>query len=214
MTKVTDLRILDDTILRMVGTGDNWHTTWAGDDKLYVSLNDGEGFPDVEGYTGMSLNTRVFAVNGHPPNHSSEYLPGFPDLPSGEIPEERSRYYGFSIIALDEHIYHYLYTPNHPWAWPPPHEPVGDDKMWFDAPIYLGFWVADQAWGPWSQVHEETSWTPAEEPGAREYQPQISPKWISDDGKSFWMIFTDSQPVDGERLYYDCNVQKVEILIE
>jgi hypothetical protein len=63
----------------------------------------------------MSLNTRVFAIDGVPPNHSFEYLPGFPDLPSGDMPEERSRYYGFGIIALDDHLYHYLTTPNHPW---------------------------------------------------------------------------------------------------
>jgi hypothetical protein len=74
--------------------------------------------------------------------------------------------------------------------------------------------VADQPWGPWRQIHEETSWTPSGDMNARAYQPQISPKWISDDGKSFWMVFTDFQAIDGERTFYDYNVQKVAILTE
>jgi len=115
MTKITGIRMLDETIHRMGGEGDNWYSTWAANDKVYTSMNDGVGFPGVAGYTGMSLNTRVFAIDGVPPNHSFEYLPGFPDLPSGDMPEERSRYYGFGIIALDDHLYHYLTTPNHPW---------------------------------------------------------------------------------------------------
>ena len=28
---------------------------------------------------------------------------------------------------------------------------------------------------------------------ARAYQPQISPKWIAEDGKSFWLVWTDFQ---------------------
>lgn len=74
--------------------------------------------------------------------------------------------------------------------------------------------MADQPWGPWRQIHEETSWTPSGDMNARAYQPQISPKWISDDGKSFWMVFTDFRAIDGERTFYDYNVQKVAILTE
>lgn len=379
MGRIVGMRRLDETIHRMSGEGDNWYTTWADDDKLYASLNDGKGFPGMAGYTGLSHNTRVFALNGYPPHHSFEYLHGFPDLPSGAVPQDRSRYYGFGIIALDDHIYHYLATPNHPWAWPPPPMPdgsrfvgckliyspdlgetwlnqdgsplaweqwsernrdnmvffeepddafslvtllqmgknyehntdgyvyiyspngsvegtmnqlamlrvakdsildrssyeffvssngdgsaiwsrdiddrgvvhtfpsghvnveahpyawqpsvvynaplavymmsnwgmaVADDGMWFDGPSYLGFWVADQPWGPWRQVHEEKSWTPDGDVHARAYQPQISPKWIANDGKSFWMVFTDFQLVDGERPYYGYNTQRVELLTE
>ena len=44
--------------------------------------------------------------------------------------------------------------------------------------------------GPWTQIHEEPAWTPAADPGARASQPQIAPKWISDDGTSFWLVWT------------------------
>lgn len=66
-----------------------------------------------------------------------------------------------------------------------------DDGTEFGKPSYLGFWVSNTPWGPWRQIHEELAWTPAGDPLARAYSPQISPKWVSDDGKSFWLIWTD-----------------------
>ena len=124
----------------------------------------------------------------------------------------------------------YVNVKVHPYAWQPGvvyNAPldvymmshwgmaVSADGTWFDGPSYLGFWVADQPWGPWRQVHEETSWTPAGDQLATAYQPQISPKWIAEDGKSLWMVWTDFQRVDGgRRQYYDYNIQKVEILTE
>ncbi len=374
MTTITGMRRLDETIHRMGGRGDNWHTTWAADDKLYTGMCDGTGFADVEGHTGMFYISRVYAINGDPPHHSFEHLPGFPDLTKGPGPDDRNTYYGFGIIALDDHLYYYLSTPNHPftyegarfvgskliyspdlgetwlnqdgsavvwegwaersrdnmaffeepddvfslitvlqmgknyehnrdgyvyiytpngsaegsmnqlamlrvprgsildrssyeyfvslnddgsaawssdiddrgvchtfpsgyvnvkvhpYAWQPGviyNAPldvymmsnwgmaVSDDGTWFDGPSYLGFWEADQPWGPWRQVHEETSWTPADDELATAYQPQISPKWVAEDGKSFWMAWTDFQRVGGgKRPYYDYNIQKVEILTE
>jgi len=67
---------------------------------------------------------------------------------------------------------------------------VGD---WFSKPSYLGFWIAPNPWGPWTQVHEEAEWTPAGERAARCYSPQIAPKWIAADGKSFWLVWSDHQ---------------------
>ena len=49
---------------------------------------------------------------------------------------------------------------------------------------------------------------------ARAYQPQIAPKWISDDGKSFWLVWTDFQFVGPQRPYYSYNIQKVELVSE
>ena len=68
--------------------------------------------------------------------------------------------------------------------------------------------------GPWEQVYEENSWTPDGDAGARAYQPQIIPKWIADDGKSFWLASTDYQVVDGELPYTSFNCQKAEILTD
>ena len=96
----------------------------------------------------------------------------------------------------------------HPYSWHPSvayNEPLGiylmanwgmatgEDGCWFAAPTYLGFWTSPTPWGPWTQIHEETAWTPHGDQGARCYQPQISPKWIAPDGKSFWLVWTDFQ---------------------
>lgn len=62
---------------------------------------------------------------------------------------------------------------------------------WFTKPNYLGVWVASAPWGTFEQIHEERAWTPANEPNARAYAPQIPPKWIAADGSSFWMVWSD-----------------------
>jgi len=370
MERIVGIRRLDETLRRTGGNGDNWHMTWAEDDKQYVALCDGQGWRDVPGFTGQGYNTRVYAINGVPPKPSFEHLRGYPDLLSEQSPNV-NRYYGFGIIAFDEYIYHFLSTPNHPfnqpdprfvgiklifspdngltwknqngtpvkwekwdernrenmlffnesgeafslltvlqmgknyehnqdgyvyvyspngnqegnmnelvmfrvpkdkilnrsdyeffvslnpdktanwskeiedrgvvhkfpsgwvnsqihpYAWHPSvvyNAPLGiymmanwgmgcsEDGMWFGKPSYLGFWIAEKPWGPWSQVHEETAWTPMDDQQARAYQPQISPKWIAKDGKSFWLVFTDFQVINGKRPYYCFNYQKVQIL--
>ncbi len=113
----------------------------------------------------------------------------------------------------------------HPYAWHPSvvyYPPTGEYLManwgmgtdargdWFTHPSYLGFWTAPEVWGPWTQVHEEQAWMPAADPGARAYQPQIAPKWIAGDGRSFWLVWTDFQVLDGQRPYYAFNMQQVE----
>lgn len=373
MTQIAGMRRLEETTHISGGSGDNWHMTWADDDKQYVALCDGSGWADVEGYTGASYNSRVYAMHGDPPEHTFEHLPGYPDLLSEAPPSpNRSRYYGFGIVAVEGCIYHFLSTPNrrfdepgprfvgakliyspdrgrtwmnqngspvrwepweersrenmaffeeprqafsllsvlqmgrnyeqnedgyvyvyapngsdegtmnqlvmfrvtknrildrsayeffvsrnqdgsaswssdigdrgvvhtfppgwvntkiHPYAWHPSlayNAPLGlymmanwgmgcdADGMWFGKPSYLGFWTAERPWGPWTQVHEETAWTPLGDPQARAYQPQISPKWIAEDGRSFWLVFTDFRPAAEGRSYYCFNCQKVAVLV-
>ncbi|TWB64358.1 DUF4185 domain-containing protein [Nitrospirillum viridazoti] len=65
------------------------------------------------------------------------------------------------------------------------------DGTEFGKPSYLGLWVASAPWGPWRQVHEETAWMPGGDIAARAYGPQIAPKWIAPDGKSFWLAWAD-----------------------
>ena len=370
MTKIKAIVRHDDTLRRSTGHGDNWHMSWAKDDKQYVSMCDGSGWPTIPGYTGKFYNTRVYAIQGNSPDQTFEHLPGFPDL-FIEEPPNLHRYYGFGILALDETIYHYLSTPNrsfnepdarfigaklvyspdlgktwknqdgspltwepreqrsgenmvffnepgecftlltmlqmgknyehnqdgyvyvyapngntdgtmnqlvmfrvpqdaildrsayeyfgslhadgtaqwtndieergvvhtfpagwvnskdHPYAWHPSvvynaglglymmttwGMPFDEDGLWFAKPSYLGFWTAPQPWGPWTQVHEELAWTPGGDEAARAYQPQIVPKWIAEDGKTFWLVWTDFQLIDGERPYYNFNYQSVDIV--
>jgi uncharacterized protein DUF4185 len=61
------------------------------------------------------------------------------------------------------------------------------------APGYLGLWTAPKPWGPWTQVLEQANWTPAGDPSARAYMPRIAPKWISADGRSLWITWSDRQ---------------------
>ena len=383
MKTIRGLKRLEETVLRLGGVGDNWHMTWANDDKQYVSLCDGTGFP---GMPRKNYNSRAYAMSGDPPDVSFEYLPGYPDLintldtPDGSLPPPDaaspnwSRYYNFGILSLDGRIYQFLSTPNrpfhrpeprfvgakliyspdngkswcnqdgsapvvwepweqrsrsnmvfflepgdafslltvlqmgwnyeynrdgfvyvyapngntegtmnqlvmcrvpkdlildrsayeffvalrpdggaewsggiedrgvvhtfpsgwvnrfiHPYAWHPSvvyYAPLGlylmanwgmgcaADGKWFGKPSYLGFWTAPAPWGPWTQIHEEKEWTPAADPNARAYQPQISPRWIAKDGTSFWLVWTDFQDINGERPYYSFNLQRVQLLAD
>ena len=367
--RIKSLRRLDDTIVRLGGNGDNWPMSWAADDKVYVSLCDGRGFP---GMPQANYNSRMYAINGSPPEVKFEFLPTYPDL-INTGPKEVSRYYNFGTLALGGRLYQYLSTPNvpfnepaprfigakliyspdngktwrnqdgsspvhweswdqrskrnmaffeedgdafslitvlqmgkdygqntdgfvylfapngntdgtmnqivlarvpkgrilerksyeffagagvddakwsprvadrkpvltcppgwvnkhvHPYAWHPSvvYYPATrqylmanwgmgtDDKgEWFGKPSYLGFWTAPQPWGPWTQVHEETAWTPGGDKAARCYQPQIAPKWIAADGRSFWLVWTDFQVINGQRPHYAFNLQKVEVQLD
>jgi hypothetical protein len=99
--------------------GDNWHTTWAADDRQYTALCDGTGWPNLHGPQPHGFNARVYAVTGDPPQPTFEYLRGYPDL-FGEAYPNFSRYYGFGILAVEGRLYHYLSTPNHPFSDPQP----------------------------------------------------------------------------------------------
>ena len=365
------LRRREDTVLRLGGVGDNWHMTWARDDRQYTSLCDGHGWP---GMPGEDYNSRAYAIEGYPPDVRFAYLPGYPELVNDWTTRACSRYYNFGIIALGDTIYQYLSTPNHPFPEPDPRfvgakliysldlgrtwhnqdgstpvvwEPWGSrsrenmvffeepdgafslltclqmgrdyehntdgyvyvyspdgntegtmsrlvmfrvlqdrvlergayeffsgdapagrpgwsrsienrqpvctfppgwvntqihpyawhpsvvyvkpwglylmanwgmgcdgEGTWFGKPSYLGFWTAPEPWGPWTQVHEETAWTPDGDPGARAYQPQIAPKWIAPDGSSFWLVWTDFQDVEGRgKPYYSFNAQRVDVVV-
>jgi hypothetical protein len=118
----------------------------------------------------------------------------------------------------------------HPWAWMPSvtyNAPLGlymmaswgmataADGKWFDRPSYLGLWVSPDPWGPWTQVHEETAWRPANDGYARAFAPQIAPKWIAPDGKSFWLVWSDFQEDHQSspgKPYYAFNTQRVDVI--
>ncbi|PZF86640.1 hypothetical protein [Jiangella anatolica] len=70
---------------------------------------------------------------------------------------------------------------------------VGADGAWFSKPSYFGIWAGPTPWGPFEQIHEDTAWTPAGDLGSRAFAPQIVPKWIAPDGRSFWLVWADYQ---------------------
>jgi hypothetical protein len=55
----------------------------------------------------------------------------------------------------------------------------------------LGFWYARHPWGPWTQFFYREEWT-VDSPDNRTYQPKLSPKWISPDGKQMVLIWSDA----------------------
>ena len=106
--RIKSLRRLEDTVIRVGGIGDNWHMSWAADDKQYVSLCDGMGLP---GTPQKPYNSRMYAIRGTLPELTFEELPGYPEL-LNKSGKEVSRYYNFGTLALDGRLYQFLSTPN------------------------------------------------------------------------------------------------------
>jgi hypothetical protein len=174
-----------------------------------------------------------FAADGSP-RWSSDIADRRPvhAFPEGYVTNKGHPYSWQPSIVYNEPLDTYLMTT---WGMPP-----SEDDWWFIQPSYLGFWSAPTPWGPWTQIHEDTAWTPGGDEKARCYQPQISPKWISEDGRSIWIVWTDYQNLPGtvfmdEYLrikaeasgmpefidevakllpYYAVNAQRVDLLIE
>jgi hypothetical protein len=70
------------------------------------------------------------------------------------------------------------------------------DKDYYDSWMHertgsLGFWYAEKPYGPWKQFFYKEYWT-ADDPGNLTYQPKLSPKWISRDGKRMVLIWSDA----------------------
>jgi len=55
----------------------------------------------------------------------------------------------------------------------------------------VGLWYAAKAWGPWHQFYYTDRWI-VDSPANRTYQPKLSPKWISADGKDMELIWSDA----------------------
>ena len=59
----------------------------------------------------------------------------------------------------------------------------------------LGFWYSENPYGPWKQFFYTEKWV-VDKPANRTYQPKLSPKWISDDGKQMTLIWSDAMKND------------------
>ena len=55
----------------------------------------------------------------------------------------------------------------------------------------LGLWYSETPYGPWKQFYYTDHWT-ADDPDNLTYQPKLSPKWISDDGRTMTLIWSDA----------------------
>jgi hypothetical protein len=73
---------------------------------------------------------------------------------------------------------------------------TASDADYYDAWMHtrtgsLGFWWAEHPWGPWHEFYYTDDWT-ADDPANRTYQPKLSPKWISEDGREMVLIWSDA----------------------
>ena len=94
----------DETIVRLGGSGDNFHSTWT-DDGLIVSVNDGSGFREVTGWE-KSFNTKLYRVHGSPPDVTFADVPGFP-ASDMDIVRVVGGYYGFATLSVEGTIYQF-----------------------------------------------------------------------------------------------------------
>jgi hypothetical protein len=78
-------------------------------------------------------------------------------------------------------------------------------------PASLGFWYAENPWGPWTQFHYVDKFY-ADREENRTYGFKLSPKWISEDGKNMVLIWSDAS--DKHTTNYKWNQMKIEITTE
>jgi hypothetical protein len=79
----------------------------------------------------------------------------------------------------------------------------------------LGLWYAKDPWGPWKQFYYDEEWV-VDDPKNRTYQPKLSPKWISEDGKTMTLIWSDAMKNENGHSHttnYLWNQMQIEIQI-
>ena len=98
------------------------------------------------------------------------------------------------------------------------HGMTASDKDYYDSWMHtrtgsLGFWYSQNPWGPWRQFYYTDYWT-VDDPKNRTYQPKLSPKWISEDGKRMVLIWSDAMKNDEGRSHtvnYKWNQMRITI---
>lgn len=75
----------------------------------------------------------------------------------------------------------------------------------------LMFLHAENPWGPWKQFYWKENWQVGEDIN-RLYLPQLAPKWISEDGKTMQIVFSDA--ANSHTTYYKWNMQEVTLKMD
>ena len=70
---------------------------------------------------------------------------------------------------------------------------------------------AKHPWGPWHLFHYDESWI-GDHPDNRLYEPQLSPKWIRDKGRTMYLVYSDAR--DRHRTNYKWNMQEMTLHID
>ncbi len=88
--------------------------------------------------------------------------------------------------------------------------PVMDVFMHYETGGLMLLW-AEHPWGPWRTFHWDEVWD-GDNPANRLYMPQLSPKWITDDGTTMYLIYSDAR--DRHSTNYRWNMQQLHLVLE
>jgi hypothetical protein len=100
----------EETLRRVPGKGDNWCLTWAADDSIITSMDDGNWLDaDRESY-----HHHLYRIEDGPDNFKRSDIPGYPDFSS-----EEGSWFGYGIISVDGVLYSAVSkTPGTQWTGP------------------------------------------------------------------------------------------------
>ena len=119
--------------------------------------------------------------------------------PAYEYPEKNknNEYFGWyswlPSVVWNEGLKLYIMVNGGTYAG---HGLTNSSKDYFDRWMHtktgsLGFWYAEKPYGPWNQFFYTDYWI-IDDVNNRTYQPKLSPKWISADGKNMVLIWSDA----------------------
>lgn len=80
----------------------------------------------------------------------------------------------------------------------------------------LGFWYSEHPYGPWTQFFYNDYWIVDDEKN-RTYQPKLSSKWISKDGREMTLIWSDAMENEeghSHTVNYLWNQMKISIVLK
>ena len=100
------------------------------------------------------------------------------------------------------------------------HRMTNSDKDYYSGWMHeetgsLGFWYSENPYGPWEEFYYTEYWITDE--NNLNYQPKLSPKWISEDGKKMTLIWSDAKEDengDSHSINYLWNQMEISILLD
>lgn len=99
-----------DTLRRVGHHGDNWCHTWAADDTIIASMDDGNWLDGAD----RGWNNHLYRLSGGPNEFVREDLPGYPQFVFNE-----GGWFGYGICSLDGVLYSLVSKcPKNGWSGP------------------------------------------------------------------------------------------------
>ena len=98
---------------------------------------------------------------------------------------------------------------------------TNSDEDYYDSWMHtktgsLGFWYSEHPYGPWKPFYYTEHWI-VDNDKNRTYQPKLSPKWISKDGRKMILIWSDAMKNEMNKSHtvnYLWNQMEIEIVVK